>query len=134
MLVSKTEENTTGALPAAQAWRAVAEMFQVGIGNLHPVHQQAIYAGLAVGAILALVEIALPKQKKWLPSPTGIGLGFILPGYTPISMAAGAILAAVFTRARPTAAETYIVPAASGLIAGISIMGVLVAAVNNLVP
>jgi uncharacterized oligopeptide transporter (OPT) family protein len=120
--------------PAAQAWRAVAEVFQLGIGNLHPVHRSAIYVGLAVGAVLGAVEALAPKSvKAWLPSSTGLGLGLILPAYYALSMFVGACLAEVVTRSDARRAEAYIVPVASGLIAGISILGVVVAALNNFV-
>ena len=120
--------------PAAQAWRAVAELFQHGIGNLHPVDREVIYIGLAVGVILGLVDAFAPKPvKAWFPSATGLGLGLILPAFYPISMFVGSILAALATRANKLRAEEYIVPVASGLIAGVSILGVIVAALNNLV-
>jgi uncharacterized oligopeptide transporter (OPT) family protein len=54
--------------PAAQAWKAVAEVFRLGIGNMHPTHQKAILVGLALGAVVVMLEHVLPKAKKVLPS------------------------------------------------------------------
>jgi len=116
--------------PAAQQWKAVAEVFKVGIGNLHPMARQAIAIGLVVGIVLVLLEKALPKYKKYLPSATGFGLGFILPFYSPFAMFLGAVIALIVEKQKGKAAE-LIVPVASGLIAGESIIGVLVQAVNN---
>jgi len=65
--------------PAAQAWKAVAEVFRDGLENMHPAHLQAIWIGLALGAAMVLLEVALPKLRSWLPSATGIGLGLLLP-------------------------------------------------------
>ena len=45
----------------------------------------------------------------------------------------GAVIAAILTNKRPQLAKDAIVPVSSGIIAGVSIMGVVVAFVNNLV-
>ena len=79
-----------------------------------------------------MVEHALPKYRKWLPSPTGLGLGFILPFFNPFSMLLGAMLAWLWSRSRPAHADRYVVPVASGIIAGESIVSVAIALVNNL--
>jgi len=84
-------------------------------------------------AITAL-EMAAPKDwKKWLPSGTAVGLGLILPFQYPLSMFIGAVIAAVLTKKMPQLAKDTIVPVSSGIIAGVSIMGVVVAFVNNMV-
>jgi uncharacterized oligopeptide transporter (OPT) family protein len=119
--------------PAAQSWLAVAKVFKDGIGNMHPMARQSIFYGLAAGVALVLLERALPRYKKWLPSPTGIGLGLILPFYQPLSMFTGALLAALAGRRKGSRAAELVVPVASGLIAGESIVGVVVAALNNFV-
>ena len=120
--------------PSAQAWRAVAEVFRDGISSMHPTHQAAIGVGLAAGAIMVVAEQLAPASvKRWLPSSTGVGLGMILPFQYPLSMFAGAVVTAVWTRANAKSSDDYVVPVASGIIAGVSIVGVVVAMVNNLV-
>ncbi len=120
--------------PAAQAWRAVAEVFRDGIDSMHPMHQQAILVGLLVGAALVTLETFSPKGvKKWLPSSTGIGLGLILPFQYPLSMFVGALLTWGWESANAKSAEDYVVPVASGVIAGVSIVGVLVAIANTVI-
>jgi len=119
--------------PAAQAWRAVAEVFQTGLANMHPMHRQAIFYGLALGVIMVLLEKVLPKARKWLPSATGIGLGLILPFQYPLSMLIGAVGAHFWTKKNKEQADDYMIPIASGIIAGVSIMGVIVAVLDNLV-
>jgi len=118
--------------PAAQAWRAVAEVFRTGLDNMHPMHRTAIFWGLGLGVVMLALERLLPKFRAWLPSATGIGLGLILPFNYPLSMLLGAIVAAVWTYKKKEHAESYLVPVAAGIIAGVSIVGVLVALVNNL--
>jgi OPT family oligopeptide transporter len=121
------------AAPAAQQWRAVAELFRMGVGNLHPMARQAIALGLLGGTVLAVTEWVFPKQKKWIPSATGIGLGILFPLFSSLSFALGAIAAWVFGLANRRQADRFTIPIASGLIAGESIVGVVVAALNNFV-
>ncbi|MBS2011264.1 MAG: OPT/YSL family transporter [Deltaproteobacteria bacterium] len=120
--------------PGAQQWKAVAEVFKYGLGNLHPMAQQGIKWGLVAGVVLALVEIFTPKQyKKWVPSPTGIGLGMVLPFFIPLSMFLGALFGTVMTSINKAWAERYLVAIAAGGIAGESIIGVIVQGLNNFV-
>ena len=120
--------------PAAQTWKAVADLFKHGFANMHPMHQQAILVGLVIGAVLLVIETIAPKNVKgWLPSATGVGLGLILPFQYPLSMFIGAMIAHIWTRRASKSAEDYLVPASAGIIAGVSIMGVLVAFLNNVV-
>jgi OPT family oligopeptide transporter len=120
--------------PAAQQWKAVAEVFKYGLGNLHPMAGTAIRYGLSIGAVLALAEILVPKRhRKWIPSPTGIGLGMVLPFFYPLAMFTGAIFAELATAINKAWTERYLMAIAAGGIAGESIVGVLVQALNNFV-
>ncbi|MFN7145440.1 MAG: OPT family oligopeptide transporter [Myxococcota bacterium] len=119
--------------PAAQAWKAVAEVFKTGLSSMHPMHQQAIVAGLVLGVVILLLETFLPKARKFLPSATGLSLGLILPFQYPFAMLIGALIAWAWNRKDAKQAEDYLVPVSAGIIAGVSIMGVLVAILNNLV-
>ncbi len=120
--------------PGAQQWLAVAKLFKSGIKNMHPMAQTCIKTGLVIGAVLALGEaLSSPRTKKWIPSPTGLGLGMILPFFYPLAMFLGAVLGEVAARMNKAWAERYVVPLAAGTIAGESIIGVIVAALNNFV-
>jgi OPT family oligopeptide transporter len=110
--------------PAAQVWRGVAELLAKGVGALHPTARIGLVVGAGLGIVLALLERAFPKQKKWIPSPTGMGLAFTITGWYSISMFVGACAALAFEKANRKAAEDYVVPVSSGLIAGESLMGV----------
>ena len=118
--------------PAAVAWKAVADVFATGIEHMHTMHQSAIAVGLGIGAFMVIAEKLAPKDlRKWLPSATGVGLGFILPFQYPLSMLIGAVAAAAWTHSNKKTSDDYLVPIASGIIAGVSIMGVIAAALNN---
>jgi uncharacterized oligopeptide transporter (OPT) family protein len=120
--------------PAATSWKAVADVFKNGLGHMHPVHQQLIFQGLGLGALLVVAEHLAPaKAKRWLPSASGLGLGLILPAFYPVSMFLGALLAHFWQKASARSAERFLVPSAAGIIAGAALMGVLVAILNNTV-
>ncbi len=120
--------------PAAVAWKAVADLFQHGIENMHPMHVAAIQIGLAIGAAVVIFEKIVPKQyKKWTPSATGLGLGFILSFYYPMSMFVGAVIAWAWQKNWKKSADNYLVSVSAGVIAGVSIIGVIVQVLNNFV-
>jgi OPT family oligopeptide transporter len=118
----------------AQQWKAVAEVFKFGMANLHPMSQKAIWWGIGIGAVLALTELYAPKRfRKFLPSPTGLGLGMVLPFFYPLVMFLGALFGELATTFKKSWADRYLLAIAAGGIAGESIVGVIVTAVNNLI-
>jgi uncharacterized oligopeptide transporter (OPT) family protein len=123
----------TFAAPSAQTWLAVAQLFQHGIGSLHVMARHGMMWGLLGGAVLSALEIALPRHRRWIPSPIGLGLGFILPFFNPFSMLLGAVGAWLWARRNHAQAERYVVPVSSGIIAGESIVSVAIALANNLI-
>jgi len=125
--------NPTFPAPAAQAWKAVAEVFRYGIGNMHPTHRSLMIIGGLVGVVLILAETYLPKLKQYLPSATGLGLGLILPFQYPLAMMIGALIGYFWAKKNEKQSETYLIPIAAGLIAGVSIMGVVAAIFNQVV-
>jgi OPT family oligopeptide transporter len=132
VLTGTATSPATFPAPSAQAWLAVAEVFQKGVQNLHPMARTCIWWGLVAGTLLGLMEFAAPKYRKWLPSPIGLGLGFILPFFYPFSMLLGALLAWLWSRRNSAHADRYAVPVASGIIAGESIVSVIIALLTNL--
>jgi putative OPT family oligopeptide transporter len=113
--------------PAAQIWVAVARALTGGLSNLPRSILYAVLVGATVGVLLPLLEKALPKARAYLPSATGLGLGWVVPFSIPLSFAIGAMIAAIWRRASPPTADTYSVPVASGLIAGESMVKALLA-------
>jgi len=81
-------------------------------------------------ASLAGILITIVKEYthwSWLPSPTGLGLGLIIPGLTIIPMALGGIIAWVWEKSAKESYDRYFVTVASGLIAGEALLaGVVV--------
>ena len=112
--------------PGAQSWAAVAKLLARGVSSLHVTAQWGLVIGGAVGIALVLLSAALPKYKKWLPSPMALGLAFTMPAWNSISIALGAIAAWAIQKKKPALAALLVVPIASGFIAGESLLGVFV--------
>ena len=113
--------------PAALVWRGVAELLAKGVSALPPSARIGLVIGGAIGLILPLLEMKFPKQKKFIPSATGLGLAFTINGFNSVSMFIGSLLALWFSKARPKLHEQYTIPVSSGIIAGESLMGVVLA-------
>ncbi len=83
--------------------------------------------GALVGIVLTLLEEFLPKRyRRWIPSPTGLGIAGVVPAFNSLSMFAGAAIAWLVARYYPKVDDQFTVPVASGLIAGESLMGVTI--------
>lgn len=118
--------------PAAFMTAGVAEVLATGLGGLPPSARLAVLWAVLAGAALTLAEHLLPERaRRWVPSPMGLGLAFLLPASTSLSFFLGGVAAAVFQRARPEASERYLLPVASGLIAGESLVGVAAAVLSS---
>ncbi len=114
--------------PAAQVWKGVAELLARGLSSLDVTAQWALVIGGLTGILITGLERLLPgKARPFVPSAMGLGLAFVIPFWNTLSMFVGALIAWVMTRQARELASTYIVPVASGLIAGESLIGVLIA-------
>lgn len=114
--------------PSCLVWAGVSKAFAGGIGTLDPTARTAIFAGLGLGIALVLLERFAPRPlRAWVPSPAGLGIAMVVPGSNSIAMFLGAFVAMLVGRFHPTAGRRYVVPVASGLIAGESLMGVAIA-------
>jgi putative OPT family oligopeptide transporter len=114
--------------PSAQVWAGVAKLLGQGLNSLPSSAITAIYIAGALGILLTLAEKFAPRSaRKWIPSPTGLGIAFVVPFFNSASMFLGALIAWALTKAKPEVAEKYIIPVSSGLIAGESILGIVIA-------
>jgi uncharacterized oligopeptide transporter (OPT) family protein len=105
----------------------VAELLAHGVGSLDPTARIGLVGGAIIGVVLPLLELLFPKYKQYMPSAIGMGLAFTITGYTAVSFFIGSVLAYGFSKVRPALAEQYTVPVSSGIIAGESVVGVLIA-------
>lgn len=113
--------------PAAQVWYGVAKLMSNGLHSLDPTAQMGLLIGGVIGILIPLIERVAPeKVRPFIPSPMGLGLAFVIPGFNSISMFLGSLIALLYARFKPKAAETYTIPVASGIVAGESLAGVAI--------
>jgi len=112
--------------PAAQTWAAVAQALSKGLEALAPVKVWSIAIGGALGIVFALLPLALPRWQAYLPSASAFGLAWVFDWYYGLLFLMGAVIASVLKRRAPKAADEYTFPVASGVIAGGSLMGVVI--------
>jgi uncharacterized oligopeptide transporter (OPT) family protein len=104
-----------------------------GTSALPPAAVEGMVIGGLAGIVLAVLEKTLPKRiRNWVPSPTSLGLAFVIPAYNAISMFLGAIAAWALGRWVPNWSTRFLLIFASGLIAGESLSGVVLAVMEIL--
>jgi uncharacterized oligopeptide transporter (OPT) family protein len=83
----------------------------------------ALVIGSIIGIVLAVLE---SRGVDWVPSPTGAGIGMLVPFAVVIVMFFGGVIERVWRRKNAASNEQYMVPLASGLIAGEAIVAVVI--------
>jgi uncharacterized oligopeptide transporter (OPT) family protein len=111
--------------PAVATWKAVAETLSVGLSGIAPSALIAMAIAVALGVALALIERRV--SRRWLllvPSGSTVGLAFVIPAGTSITLFLGALLASVAHWLVPRWASRFLLSLAAGLVAGESLYGV----------
>ena len=82
---------------------------------------------LVIASILGIIFTVLEdRHHSWVPSPTGAGIGMLVPAAVIIVMFLGSAADRIWRRADRRSNELYMTPLASGLIAGEAIIAVIV--------
>lgn len=113
--------------PISQKWAGFATLLSKGLSALPAGAIPALAVAVVLGILFTVIEST--KWKKWCPSPTGLGIGMLVPGSAIVTMFLGAVVAALWPKpAQPTSdGENRTVTAlASGFIAGEAIVAVIV--------
>jgi uncharacterized oligopeptide transporter (OPT) family protein len=115
--------------PISVKWAGFAELLSKGFGALSASAMHWLLIALVVGVVLTLLE-SHPRLGKFIPSPTAIGLGMLIPGFAVVPMVAGGIIQSVWSRVSPKTEEVYNTPLASGFITGEALVLLLLAALS----
>jgi len=111
--------------PISQKWVGFAKLLSQGLGVLHP---SALWA-LCIAVVLGILFTVLEQKKEWrsfVPSPTGIGIGMLVPASAVATMFAGAVIDRLARRADPLGVERWMLPLASGMIAGEALVAIVI--------
>ena len=112
--------------PAVATWKAVAEVISVGFDALPPASIEAIFIGTIIGVGLAVLESVVgPSARRFIPSGSAVGLGFVIPAWNSMSLFAGALIAMLIAHLFPEWAKRRLIVVVAGLIVGESLAGVV---------
>jgi uncharacterized oligopeptide transporter (OPT) family protein len=114
--------------PAVATWKAVAEVLSAGLHTIPTGCGPAMAVAAVLAVIISVAERRLPAHlARWVPSGAALGLAFVIPAWISLSMALGAVAAAVATRIAPGWASRFVLALAAGLVAGESLAGIAAA-------
>jgi uncharacterized oligopeptide transporter (OPT) family protein len=114
--------------PISVKWAGFAELLSKGFSALPSSALQALVLALILGVVMTVLE-GNPKLSRWVPSPTAIGLGMLIPGFAVIPIAIGGVAQAVWQKVSRKTEEVYNIPLASGFITGEALVLLVLAAV-----
>lgn len=117
--------------PSANMWKAVAEALSKGIDYIPPLARMALLIGGLLGIVLAIVEAYAPKKwKPYFPSAMGLGLSWVMPFNNAFAFFIGAVLAFIWSKINKKSADLFVIPVASGAVAGESLICALMAIIT----
>jgi uncharacterized oligopeptide transporter (OPT) family protein len=114
--------------PISVKWAGFAELLSRGFGALPRSALVALVLAIVVGVILTVLESS-PRLHRFVPSPTAIGLGMLIPGFAVFPMVVGGIVSDLWRRLSPRTEEVYNTPLASGFITGEALVLLILALV-----
>jgi uncharacterized oligopeptide transporter (OPT) family protein len=109
--------------PISRKWAGFAEILSRGVSALPPGAITALMIAVVLGVVLTVLE---SKDAKWVPSPTGVGIGMLVPFSVIFVMFLGGVAETVWRRTDRGSSDLYLVPVASGLIAGEALIAVII--------
>src|SRR5207248_2875969 len=83
--------------PISVKWAGFAELLAKGFGALPHSALVALLIALVLGVVLTVLE-ANPRWGKYLPSPTAVGLGMLIPAISVFPMVVGGIIQEIWRR------------------------------------
>ena len=116
-------ENAGLASPISRRLAGFAEVLSQGFDALPAGAVPALFVGVALGITFTLLE---ERKVRWVPSPTGTAIGMLVPASVILVMFLGSVVDVIWRRVNRAANEAYMVPLASGLIAGEAIVAVVI--------
>jgi uncharacterized oligopeptide transporter (OPT) family protein len=111
--------------PGARRTAGFTELLTGGGAGIPASALWAMAIASLLGVAFAVMETR-PRLRTWTPSPTGLSLGVLLPFASVASMFAGALIGWGWQRTHPRTAGAYLIPLASGLIAGEAMVAIIV--------
>jgi len=111
--------------PISQRFAGLARILSAGVHALPPGAAVALLVGVSAGVLLTFLENN-KAARRFVPSPTGMGIGMLVPGSAVFTMFVGGLLGELWKKSSPQVYERHVTPLASGFIAGEAIVAVLI--------
>ena len=118
-------EHAQLAAPGSRRAAGFAEILSGGLSKLPPTAVEAMGVAIILGILFAVLE-QNPKFGRFIPSPVGTALGMLLPFSSVATLFIGGIAGSIWQARAPKTAGLYLIPLASGLVAGEAMIAVLV--------
>ena len=118
-------DNAQLAAPTARRAAGFAEALSAGVDKLPATALIAAGVAILLGIAFALME----QERRWrwlVPSPTGLSIGALIPFVANAPILVGAIFGALWAAIAPRSASIYLIPLASGFIAGEALIAIFV--------
>jgi uncharacterized oligopeptide transporter (OPT) family protein len=112
--------------PISQKWSGFAQILKEGPSALPSSALYALLIFTVLGVVFTILE-SNKKLKKWVPSPTGIGIGILVSFNVVFTMFLGGVIGAIWERSDKKSADVYMIPLGSGFIAGEALVAVIAA-------
>ncbi len=112
--------------PISQKWAGFAQILEKGPGALPTSALYMLIVFSVLGVVFTILE-SNKKLKKWVPSPTGIGIGILVPFLVVFTMFLGGVVGAIWEKVNKKSSDIYMVPLGSGFIAGEALVAVVAA-------
>ncbi|MSP72254.1 MAG: peptide transporter [Myxococcales bacterium] len=101
--------------PISVKWAGFGELVSKGFDAL----PAGCFAALGVAVVLGIALTVLEGRfAKFVPSPTGVGIGMLVPGLAVMPMLLGGIAQFIWLKTRPETEGKFNLPLASGFVAG----------------
>ena len=110
--------------PISRKWAGFATILKEGVTALPSSALWALLIFSVLGVILTVLE-NYPKLRPWVPSPTGIGIGILVPFAVIATMFVGGVIGVLWKGGDRRSYDRYMIPLASGFIAGEALVAVI---------
>jgi uncharacterized oligopeptide transporter (OPT) family protein len=110
--------------PISVKWAGFAELLAKGFSTLPYGSLTALCVALVAGVAITILE---PRYHRFLPSPTAMGIGMLIPGTATLSMVIGGVAWWIWSKRSPRTEAVYNMPLASGFIAGEALVVLVIA-------
>ena len=118
-------EHAKLSAPGSRRAAGFVELLSGGLDKLPVSAMWAMLVAVLLGVAFAIMETK-PRLRRWTPSPTGVSLGMLIPFSSVSTLFVGGVISEAWLRRNPRSAAAFLIPLASGLIAGEAMIAVIV--------